>query len=268
MKSSCISLLLMLTISNLFADEWPMWGRDGTRNMVSNEKNIYFDFNPGEMSDDEIVDLKTTKNIKWVAKLGSQAYGNVTIGNNRVFVGTNNESPRDEGKKGDRGVVMCLDEETGALEWQLVIPKLGAGKVSDWEYIGICSSTAIEGDIVYVVTNRCEVVCLDINGLANGNAGPFKDEASYVKPKGMKDAINEKLDADIIWMYDMRDQLGVFPHNVTSSSPVIVGDTIYVATSNGVDWSHTNIPSPLSPSWIALNKKTGELVGEDGSGAS
>lgn len=268
-KNLLLSLVLFTSSTScLFAADWPMWGRDGSRNMVSDEKGITFDFSPGEMGDDEVVDMKTTKNVKWVAKLGSQAYGNVTIGNNRVFVGTNNESPRDEGKKGDRGVVMCLDEETGALEWQLVIPKLGAGKVSDWEYIGICSSTAIEEDIVYVVTNRCEVVCLDINGLANGNAGPFKDEASYVKPKGMKDAINEKLDADIIWMYDMRDQLGVFPHNVTSSSPVIVGDTIYVATSNGVDWSHTNIPSPLSPSWIALNKKTGELVGEDGSGAS
>ena len=149
-----------------------------------------------------------------------------------------------------------------------MIPKLGAGKVSDWEYIGICSSTAIDGDKVYVVTNRCEVVCLDINGLSDGNAGPFKDEASYIKPKGMKDELNEKLDADIIWMYDMRDELGVFPHNVTSSSPVIVGDTVYIATSNGVDWSHTNIPSPLSPSWVALDKNSGELKGEDGSGAS
>jgi outer membrane protein assembly factor BamB len=84
----------------------------------------------------------------------------------------------------------------------------------------------------------------------------------------MNDELNEKLDADIIWMYDMRDELGVFPHNVTSSSPVIVGDTVYVATSNGVDWSHTNIPSPLSPSWVALDKNSGELKGEDGSGAS
>ena len=48
---------------------------------------------------------------------------------------------------------------------------------------------------------------------------------------------------------------------------MIVGDSVYVATSNGVDWSHTNIPSPLSPSWIALDKNTGELIGEDGSGA-
>ncbi len=112
------------------------------------------------------------------------------------------------------------------------------------------------------------MVCLDIKGLADGNAGPYKDEASYVRPKGMQDKLNEKTDADIIWMYDMRDELGVFPHNVTSSSAIVVGDTVYVATSNGVDWSHTNIPAPLSPSWIALDKNTGELIGEDGSGAS
>ena len=267
-KSTVPLVIFLFSISSLLGADWPMWGKDGSRNMVSDEKKITFDFVAGEMSDDEVVDMKTTKNLRWVAKLGSQAYGNVTIGNGCVFVGTNNESPRDPGKKGDRGVVMCLDEKSGELKWQLVIPKLGAGKVSDWEYIGICSSTAIDGDKVYVVTNRCEVVCLDIHGLTNGNDGPFKDEASYIKPKGMSDVLNEKLDADILWMYDMRDELGVFPHNVTSSSPVIIGDTVYVATSNGVDWSHTNIPSPLSPSWIGLNKTTGELIGEDGSGAS
>jgi len=105
------------------------------------------------------------------------------------------------------------------FQWQLVIPKLGAGKVSDWEYIGVCSSPAIEGNRVYVVTNKCEVVCLDIEGFSNGNDGPFMDEANYVKPKGTGDKLMKKFDADIIWMYDMRDQLGVFPHNVTSSSP-------------------------------------------------
>ena len=111
-------------------------------------------------------------------------------------------------EKGDRGVVLCLDEKTGDLKWQLVIPKLGAGKVSDWEYIGVCSSPAIDGDKVYVVTNRCEVVCLDIHGLSNGNDGPYQDEAEYVRPKGMSDPLDEKLDADILWMYDMRDELG------------------------------------------------------------
>ncbi len=267
-KILTFALLGLAFLSKSFGSDWPIWGGNGSRNMISGESKVTLDFNPGEMNDDETVDASTTKNLKWVAKLGSQAYGNVTIGNGCVFVGTNNESPRDPQKKGDRGIVMCLDEKTGNLKWQLVIPKLDAGKVSDWEYIGVCSSPAVEGDKVYVVTNRCEVVCLDIHGLANGNDGPYENEAEYVRPKGFEDPLNETLDADILWIYDMRDELGVFPHNVTSSSALIVGDLLYVATSNGVDWSHTNIPSPLSPSWIALDKNSGELVGEDGSGAS
>lgn len=249
-------------------EDWPIWGKNRTRNMMSSEKNIPFQFSPGRMREDESVDLDTTLNVRWVAKLGSQAYGNVTIGEGKVMVGTNNESPRDSKKVGDRGIVMCFDEKTGQFEWQLVIPKLGAGKVSDWEYIGVCSSPAIENGKAYVVTNRCEVVCLDLNGLKDGNHGPFMDEQSYVRPKGSLDLLNPELDADIIWKYDMRDELGVFPHNVTSSSALIVGDSLFVATSNGVDWSHTNIPSPLSPSWVAIDKNTGELIGEDGSGAS
>ncbi|MEZ5302059.1 MAG: hypothetical protein R3F11_15655 [Verrucomicrobiales bacterium] len=45
-------------------------------------------------------------------------------------------------------------------------------------------------------------------------------------------------DADIIWGYDMRGELGVFPHNVTSSSILHVDGKLFVTTSNGVDWSH------------------------------
>jgi outer membrane protein assembly factor BamB len=70
-------------------------------------------------------------------------------------------------------------------------------------------------------------------------------------------------DADIVWVYDILDELGVFPHNASNSSPLIFGDLLYVGTSNGQDWTHVNIPSPLSPSFIALHKKTGEFAGED-----
>jgi outer membrane protein assembly factor BamB len=77
-----------------------------------------------------------------------------------------------------------------------------------------------------------------------------------------------KLDADIIWTFDMREELGVFPHNITSSSPLIAAGKLFVTTSNGVDWSHTNIPAPQAPALIALDLKTGELLGEEGSGIS
>jgi outer membrane protein assembly factor BamB len=258
---------VLLAVSSHAAD-WPVWGRDASRNMVSDEKGAPSKWDIGEMNDKEVVDMKTTKNIKWVAKIGSQAYGNVTVGNGKVLVGTNNESPRDSKKKGDRGVVYCLNEKTGAYEWQLIIPKLGAGKVSDWEYIGICSSAAIVGDKAYVVTNRCESVCIDLKGMSNGNDGPFKDESKYMSEKGKPAAAVEKTDADILWVFDMRDELGIFPHNVTSSSPIVIDGIVYNATSNGVDWSHTNIPSPLSPNFIGLDANSGKLLGEEASGAS
>jgi outer membrane protein assembly factor BamB len=43
------------------------------------------------------------------------------------------------------------------------------------------------------------------------------------------------------------------------------GDIIFVSTSNGQDESHVNVPSPLAPSIIALNKNSGQLVWEDNS---
>ena len=84
----------------------------------------------------EDIDMSTTKNVKWVAKIGSQSYGTPTIAGGKVLIGTNNESPRDAQHEGDRGIIMCFDEKDGSFLWQLVIPKLGAGKVSDWEYLG------------------------------------------------------------------------------------------------------------------------------------
>ncbi|MGE4551284.1 MAG: PQQ-binding-like beta-propeller repeat protein, partial [Opitutales bacterium] len=102
MKRFSLTALVALAPTATRAADWPMWGGDGSRNMVSLEKDVTLDFVPGRMDDDEKVDMKTTKNVKWIAKLGSQAYGNVTVADGRVYVGTNNESPRDSDKKGDR----------------------------------------------------------------------------------------------------------------------------------------------------------------------
>ena len=63
----------------------------------------------------------------------------------------------------------------------------------------------------------------------------------------------------------MMEEVGVLPHNMSNSSPVIYGDLIFVSTSNGQDESHVNIPSPKAPAIIAINKNTGKLVWEDNS---
>lgn len=264
---SSILCVIIVSASYSFSGDWPQWGYNGTRNMVSSEKNLPVTFKPGTINKDtEDVAMSTTQNVKWVAKLGSQSYGNPVVASGKVLVGTNNESPRNPKHQGDRGVVMCFEESTGKFIWQLVVPKLGAGKVSDWEYLGICSSPLVDGDRVYVITNRCEVVCLDLHGLANGNDGSFQTEAEYMAVAGQPAVKLSATDADIIWRYDMREELGVFPHNIASSSALIVGDNLYVTTSNGQDWSHVNIPSPKSPCLIVLNRKTGKLLGEENSG--
>src|SRR5256714_1575373 len=276
MKKLSLGLVIcLLGFSVRAAEDWPQWGRTYMRNMYSPAKGLPNDFGKIDYKQgtDEI-DPKGAKHLRWVAKLGSQSYGNVTVAQGKVFVGTNNENPRDPKYQGDRSILMCFDEKTGELLWQLIIPKLASGKVNDWEGLGLLSSPTVEGNRVYLVTSRCEVLCLDINGLANGNDGPFKDEAKYV----VKDVLLDRgkptehpappiepgpKDADIIWRYDMMDELGVFPHNASNCSVLVVDGIVYVCTSNGQDWTHSNIPSPNSPSFIAVNKKTGAFLGED-----
>jgi outer membrane protein assembly factor BamB len=200
-------------------------------------------------------DVETKKNIKWVAALGSQSYGNPVVAGGMVFVGTNNEELRDPEQGGDRGVLVAFRETDGEFLWQATSEKLASGRVNDWPFQGVCSSPLVEGERLYYVTNRCEVVCLDIRGFRDGeNDGPFQEEK-----------LTGETNADIVWKFDMMEEVGSFPHNMSNSSPISFGDLIYVSTSNGQDESHVNIPSPNAPAIIALNKRTGELVWEDNS---
>jgi outer membrane protein assembly factor BamB len=244
-----LSIILSLTpvlfqASETGTGDWPMWGGTPDRNMVSAMKGL-----PGEW------DVKTGKNIKWVAKLGSQSYGNPVVSGGMVFVGTNNELLRDPKQPGDRGVLMAFRESDGEFLWQQTHAKVEAGRANDWPYQGVASSPLVEGEHLYYTTNRGVVMCLDIQGFRdNENDGDVKDEK-----------LTSQFDADVVWSFDMMEQVGSYPHNLSNSSPVIWGDIVYVSTSNGQDESHVNIPSPRAPSIIALNKKTGQLVWEDNS---
>jgi outer membrane protein assembly factor BamB len=238
------ALPFVVRASDPGSGDWPMWGGTPDRNMVSKQKGLPTTW-----------DIKTKKNVKWVAELGSQTYGNPVVAGGKVFVGTNNEALRDPKQGGDRGVIMCFRESDGQFLWQNTHEKLAAGRANDWPYQGVCSSAAVEGDRIYYVSNRSEVLALDVEGFRDGeNDGPFKDE----KLSGPENA-------DVVWRFDMMEELGNNPHNMSNSSPVIWGDLIFLCTSNGQDESHVNVPSPRAPAVIALNKKTGKLVWEDNS---
>jgi len=125
----CSTLPAGVGASDPGSGDWPMWGGTPDRNMVSNMKGL-----PTEW------DVKTKKNVKWVAELGSQSYGNAVVAGGMVFVGTNNEAMRDPKQPGDRGVLMAFKEETGEFLWQQTHEKLASGRANDWPYQGVAAS--------------------------------------------------------------------------------------------------------------------------------
>jgi outer membrane protein assembly factor BamB len=233
-------LTAVFLVSSAFAADWPQWGGTPARNMVSEEKGLPESFVPGEKdAQSGGVKMETTKNVKWATKIGSNTLSSPVIVNGKVFLGTSDEK---------QGVFKCLDEKTGKLLWQYTAPHRQVPRKidGDWPYnfaifaptLGICSTPAVEGDRVYFVNHRCEVVCLDIDG----------------KP---------------VWLHDMWE-LGVRPSDGCDGSPLIDGDFVYVCTSNGVDREvrvpyadNRKTPAPDAPNLIVLDKKTGRLLATD-----
>ena len=226
--------------------DWPQFFGWSHRNNTPHGENI-----PAEW------DVDSGMNILWSARTGSQTYGNVVVANGRVFLGTNNANgyvsrfPAEV----DLGCLIALDEQTGEFLWQHSNTKLPTGLVHDWPDMGVCSAAYVDGERLWYVNNRGEVVCLDAEGFHDGvNDGPFTVESNQ-----------NQNEADIIWLYDMMGDLGVSQHNMCSCSITGAGDVIFVCTSNGVDESHVNIPAPDAPSFIAMNRDTGEVLWTDGS---
>lgn len=242
-RAPLVVLILAATATGLSAD-WPMWGGTPSRNMVSPMTGL-----PASW------DIKTGKNVKWVAELGSQSYGNPTVGGGVVMIGTNNEALRDPKQPGDRGVLMAFREATGEFMWQATFEKLSSGRANDWPFQGIASSPLLVGEVAYFTSNRGQIVAVDVQGFHdNENDGPVKDEK-----------LAGKNDPDILWVFDMIEEVGAFPHNLANCSPVADGDLLYCSTGNGQDESHVNIPSPKAPSLVAVNRLTGKLAWEDNS---
>lgn len=263
---------LFLVASSIHAADWPSWGgSDPGRNMVSQEKNLPDMFKPGEKSPmgDGILP-ETTENVRWVVKLGTFICGNPTVAGGRVYVGTDDAMLQGDTrlKRTRGGMVWCLDEKTGQTLWRLPVPVRPKDRLPEnahygQQNLGTCSAPAVVGNRVYVVTSACEVLCLDANGQANGNDGPFTDEASYIAGAHNAPVALEKTDGDIIWKYDLVDQLGICPHDVAACSVLVDDGILYVTSANGVNHDHTFCLRPDAPSFIALDAATGKLLATD-----
>lgn len=247
----CLGLgALLLWNAASHAKDWPQWGSQTGRNMVADEPGLPASFVPGKRNaEGPGIDLATTTNVKWAARLGTMTCSTPVVAGGRVFIGT----ARDE-----QGLLLCLDERTGNQLWHWTAPARTVPATIDghklWfghfpRQLGVCSSPAVDEDRVYVVTHRCEVACFDARGRTRG------DEAG---------------NAEILWLFDMWE-FGVRPSDACDCSVLIQGDFVYVCTSNGVDRdadarAHGEVrkpPAPTAPNLIVLDKQTGRLVAQD-----
>jgi HEAT repeat protein len=96
--------------------DWPQLGGSRYRNNTPAGTNIptnwnvgEFDRRTGEWNSDEAV------NIKWVARLGSQSYGNPVAANGKIYVGTNNGAGylKRYPTRFDLGCLLCFRESDG-----------------------------------------------------------------------------------------------------------------------------------------------------------
>jgi len=240
------------------AADWNQWGGSAQRNNTPDAKNLPTDWAPGDFDPDSGVwKPETSKNVAWVAALGSQTYGNPVVAGGRAYVGSNNG-------KGwlkryppaiDLGCLLAFDTRDGSFLWQDSSEKLPTGRVHDWPLQGICCAPLVEGDRLWYVTSRGEVKCLDTEGFRDGeNDGPFTAEK-----------VQEKDEADVVWALDMMKTLGVSQHNMCSCSVTSAGNLLFVNTSNGVDEGHINLPNAQAPSFICLDKRDGTLLWADNS---
>ncbi|TWU07474.1 outer membrane protein assembly factor BamB family protein [Stieleria varia] len=169
-------------------------------------------------------------NVIWYSALGKNTYASPVVAGGRVFIGTDNGTELVAG--GDKGLLACYSEQDGRLLWTYQADKLPTGRANDWPNIGITSTPLVEQDRVWFVNNRGELVSLDAN-------------------TGKE-----------VWSLDMIDSLGVFPHNKSHCNVTSLGELLFVCTSNGMDESQIEIPSPRAPSFLAVEKSTGKLVWE------
>jgi outer membrane protein assembly factor BamB len=253
-----LPLVVGLVCGTIGAAEWNQWGGSPQRNNTPAATNLPIEWETGEFDyDTGVWDPATSKNVAWVAALGSQSYGNPVLAGGQVYVGTNNGNGwlKRYPAAVDLGCLLAFSAADGSFLWQDSSEKLPTGRVHDWPLQGICCAPLVEGDRLWFVTSRGEVKCLDTAGFRDGeNDGPF-----------MNEPVTADDEADVVWVLDMMKELGVSQHNMCSCSVTSAGDLLFVTTGNGVDEGHLNLPNAEAPSFLCLDKRDGRVLWADAS---
>ena len=127
-------------------------------------------------------DVKTKKNVKWVAELGSQAYGNPVVANGVVLVGHQQRRADGSERQGGQG------RPDGLPRVGRPVPVAGGARQARGRSR---QRLAVSGRLLvaarrerhgYYVSNRGELMAVDIDGFRDGtNDGLVKDEKAHAR---------------------------------------------------------------------------------------
>lgn len=249
------------------AGDWPQWCGNDARNAVSTETQLPAEFIPGPSQSDAAAVPSATPaeplatapptHLKWKVRLHTHAYGGPVVANGKIFIGINDRA--------QGGAVMGLEEATGRALWRLTIPRMVTAW-KDFNYddlsLGICSTPTVADRLVYVVSNRDEMLCLDPDGRLHG-AEP--DVARLIAGSEQPPMTTDSNAVGIAWRFDMimEPKVAAWPQDAADCSVLVHGEHVFACPSNGVNRGHKVVPHPDAPSLIVLDKRTGRLVARD-----
>ncbi len=218
--------------------DWPMFGRDASRNAVSPEKDPPTDWSAEEGKE---------RNLAWKADLGTLTFAAPVVAGGLVWVGTNHAYERE----GDADVLLAFRERDGKLLWKHLSPRGRAGwDIGNPPWMPLRCSPLVEGDRLWFTNNRWEVVCLDAGPLRRGAGAPRE-----------------------VWKVNLTERLGTQPRpcgggmgmGVTCSIGASHAGRLYVSTGHGFDWDPLK-RNPDAPALVCLDRETGEILGREASG--
>lgn len=228
------------------ADDWPMQGRDGTRNSVSLEGNPPTVWSVEQREEGRLI--RETRGVRWSAPLGAETFSSPVVANGLVWIGTYQTPTGEKDPNRLVGMLKCFRVADGKPVYEFLSPPLAAGRLHDASWHGLGSSPLIEGERLWIATNRGEVHCLDIGPLIRGEGAPRE-----------------------LWTLDLIKTFEPFQRTTVMGPPrpCSIGASwngrIYVTINNGVGEDYVTVPKPDAPSLVCLNKETGEVFWKDNS---
>ncbi len=158
------------------------------------------------------------------------------------------------------GAVLCFESQNGTVRWGITHAHQDRDDSIVRSFAGVTSRPTIDGDRVFYVSNRGELICLDLEGLL--------DEEDDGLPED--EHAGEGTTADVVWRLDMISELGVFRVDSAAGnphcSPFVWEDIVFCVTGNGSAFGagppagEYHVRAPNAPSFIAVKRESGDVL--------